>query len=181
MIEPGIPAGAIPTLITERMVLRAPVVADFEAYGEILMSSRATAMGGPFDRRDTWLDFCMEVASWALRGYGPLAMEERKTERFLGLSIIHHDDGDPEPELGWVISEAAEGHGFAYEAASAHRAWAFEAITLPSLVSYIAPGNDRSVALAKRLGAEPDPSAVRPDGYPNCLVYRHAIPGGTHD
>ena len=38
-------------------------------------------------------------------------------------------------------------------------------------VSYIDPGNARSIALAERLGARPDPDAPRAD--PDDLVYRH--------
>ena len=34
-----------------------------------------------------------------------------------------------------------------------------------TLVSYITPGNDRSIALAERLGAAPDPDAPLPEGF----------------
>ena len=52
--------------------------------------------------------------------------------------------------------------------------WAWEN-GFETLVSYITPGNDRSVALAERLGATPDATAPRPDGESasETLVYRH--------
>jgi len=59
-----------------------------------------------------------------------------------------------------------EGRGYATEAALALRDWAF------SLVSYIAPGNAASVAVAERLGARLDPAAPRT--VPADLVYRHS-------
>lgn len=166
----------IPTLITERLVLRAPEHADFEPYAEILASDRAAHIGGPFERYAAWLDFCMEVAGWTLRGFGALTITERKTERFLGLSILHHDEGDPERELGWVVSDAAEGRGIAGEATRAMRDYAFDTHGWESLVSYIAPGNARSIRLAERLGAVRDDGAARPFGFPDCLVFRHHNP-----
>ncbi|NEK55644.1 GNAT family N-acetyltransferase, partial [Rhizobium leguminosarum] len=64
-----------------------------------------------------------------------------------------------------------EGRGYATEAAFGLRNWAFATLKLPSLVSYIAPGNVASAAVAERLGARLDPIAPRTD--PADLVYRH--------
>ncbi|MCW3782411.1 GNAT family N-acetyltransferase [Defluviimonas salinarum] len=163
----------IPELATARLTLRAPRLDDFGHYAEILMSDRAEHMGGPFDRHAAWLDFGAETASWQLRGYGPFAMEDRATGRFVGMSILHYEITDPEPELGWMTTEEAEGQGFAYEAAVATRDYVFDRLGWDSIVSYIAPGNRRSVALAERLGARLDAEAARPEACPGCLVYRH--------
>lgn len=43
--------GDIPTLTTERLVLRAPVLDDFADYAKFLGSPRSRYMGGPFDTR----------------------------------------------------------------------------------------------------------------------------------
>jgi len=166
-------SGHAPTIITERMILRMPILADADPYMAVLMSDRAAHMGGPMARHDAWLDFCMEVATWPLRGYGPFTMEERKTGTFLGLMILHHDDGDPERELGWILTPDAEGRGLAFEAAKPVRAWGFETHGWDSIVSYIAPENARSVALAERLGARLDTDAAPVPEYPDCLIYRH--------
>ena len=45
-----------------------------------------------------------------------------------------------------------------------------------TLVSYVAPGNHRSIRLAERLGAVVDPDAASPEGY-DTLVYRHPPAG----
>src|SRR5690606_13136982 len=63
------------------------------------------------------------------------------------------------------------GQGYAFEAASALRDWAFSVRGLPSLVSYCDPENARSIGLARKLGAVPDASAVGQD--PEDLVFRH--------
>jgi RimJ/RimL family protein N-acetyltransferase len=69
---------------------------------------------------------------------------------------------------------AAEGQGFAFEAARATVAHAFRDLGWDTAVSYIDPDNARSIALAERLGARPDPDA-RPNE-PGLLVYRHPRP-----
>ena len=166
----------IPTIVTERMILRAPIMADFPPYADILASDRAVHIGGPLDRHHAWLDFGALTGSWHLLGFGALTMEERKTERFLGLSILDQEDGDPEPELGWVLSKDAEGHGFAHEAATATRRHAYAELGWHTAVSYIAPKNTRSAKLAQKLGAKIDPKAEKPRDYPECEVYRHPSP-----
>ncbi len=164
-----------PTIKTERMTLRMPTIEDAEPYIAVLMSERASHIGGPMSREDAWYDYCAEVASWALRGYGGFTMED-ENGTFLGLLIVHHDDGDPEREIGWILTEEAEGKGYAYEAALAVRTWAFDTFGWPDLVSYIAPENAASVALAQRLGAVRDDAAPRVPSYPNCLIFRHTNP-----
>lgn len=77
----------------------------------------------------------------------------------------------PEHELGWMVYPQAEGQGVAFEPASALRDWARDDRCLPTLVSYIDTGNNRSIALAQRLGAWSDAMALRPG--PDDLVYRH--------
>ena len=151
--------GALPRLETARLVLRAPEIGDFETYRAILMSDRALHMGGPLDRRAAWLDFTQVVATWTLRGHGLFAIEAKATGDVLGFTLIGFEHGDQEPELGWFLTEAAEGQGYAYEAARAVRDWGLGTLDLPALVSYIDPPNTRSVALARRLGGWHDAAA----------------------
>lgn len=171
-----IPLDAIPVLQTERLTLRAPVLDDFEPYAAVLMSERARHIGGPTDRHLAWLDFGSETAGWILRGYGAFAMERREDGRFLGLMILHWEDGDPERELGWVLTEEAEGHGYGFEAARAARDHAYGPLGWTTVVSYIEPENTRSIRLAERLGATRDAAAQKPREAPDCLVYRHPAP-----
>lgn len=71
--------------------------------------------------------------------------------------------------------EHAEGKGYAFEAAMGAMLWAWEQ-GFETLVSYIAPANARSIALAERLGAEHDPDAELPAGETtsDTIVYRHS-------
>lgn len=165
---------SIPTLTTQRLILRAPVVKDFSTYALLMASPRSVCMGGPFDTRTAWGLFCHDVALWQLFGHGALMIDLQATGECVGQVGINHGPLFPEKELGWQVYEEYEGHGYATEAAGTLRDWAFRTLGLPTLVSYIDPNNHRSVAVAERLGAIIDPVAPKQD--PDDLVYRHVAP-----
>jgi RimJ/RimL family protein N-acetyltransferase len=165
------PTMPIPRLATGRLLLRAPVAADFPTYARFLASPRAAGMGGPHGLRAAWGMFCHEVAGWALFGHGALMIDLRATGECVGQVGINHGPLFPEKELGWLVYEDHEGRGYATEAASALRDWAARALGLDRLVSYVDPQNGRSIAVAERLGAVLDPDAPKQD--PGDLVYRH--------
>ena len=161
----------IPTLTTNRLVLRAPCFADWPAYQEMMGSARSVYMGGPFDQTAAWGMFCHGIALWSLTGYGALTIEHRQISAPLGQVEINSGPLFPEPELGWLLHQNAEGKGYAYEAACTLKQWAFDTARLCTLVSYIDPPNHRSCALAERLGGTLDPDAPKQD--PTDLVYRY--------
>jgi RimJ/RimL family protein N-acetyltransferase len=165
----------IPVLDTERLVLRAPALADFEAYAAFFASPRSGYEDGPLTRGPAWKEFASAAGQWLLKGYGAWSLEERATGTYAGEVGIFHPAHYPEPELGWTLMAPFEGRGFAFEAARAARAWAYGSRGLTTLVSYIAPGNARSTRLAERLGAVLDPAAPMPELDP-CAVYRHPGP-----
>lgn len=166
----------LPRLETARLVLRAPVIEDFDAYRAILMSERAIYMDGPLDRRESWLDFSQVVATWPLRGHGLFVIEAKATGKTLGFTLIGMEHGDREPELGWFLAETAEGHGYAFEAAQALRDWGLREMRLDSLVSYIDHANTRSIRLAEKLGGWPDAAAGAALGENDVVVFRHWPP-----
>ena len=162
----------IPTLETTRLILRPPVYADFPAYRDLMASPRAAYMGGPYNTFAAWGLFCHDVALWHLFGHGALMVDLRSTGACLGQVGINHGPLFPEKELGWLLYEGCEGHGYAAEAAAALRDWAFAELGLATLVSYCDRANARSIAVARRLGAIEDPAAPRQ--YPEDVVFRHS-------
>lgn len=148
-------ASALPVIDTPRLRLRAPTLADFDAWAAILCGPAGPHLGGPFSRDDAFVEFAAACGSWLLRGFGTWAVDARDTATTLGFVLLGFEPGDLEPELGFLFLPIAQGHGFALEAALAARAHA-RALGLPSLVSYIAPENTRSLAVARRLGATRD-------------------------
>lgn len=80
-------------------------------------------MGGPFALAVAWGMFCADHAQWSLLGRGALMIEHRDSGGCLGLVGINHGPLFPERKLGWLVHPEAEGHGFAFEAATALRDW----------------------------------------------------------
>jgi RimJ/RimL family protein N-acetyltransferase len=57
-----------------------------------------------------------------------------------------------EVELGWTLSRAAWGFGYATEAAAAARDWTLREVRPRRLISLIHPENERSMRVARRIG-----------------------------
>ncbi|SFP81883.1 GNAT family N-acetyltransferase [Tranquillimonas alkanivorans] len=163
-----------PTIETARLRLRPHVAEDFEPFAALFATDRARHMGGPLSRRDAWFRFGADVGQWEILGFGAWAVERQEDGALVGQVGLNRPPHFPERELGWLLFEGHEGHGFAAEAATAARAFAFRDLGFETLVSYIDPDNGRSLALAERLGARPDPDAARPDA--GDVVYRHPRP-----
>lgn len=161
----------IPVLVTERLILREPREADFEAAARFAASDRAAFVGGPQDRWQAWRGFSSGIGHWILRGFGFWTVEDKATSVVAGrVGLIDHD-GWPEIELGWHLYEGFEGRGYAYEAAMAARSHAYRVMNLPPMISQIAPANVRSRRLAERMGATIE-RETELHGIP-CLIYRH--------
>lgn len=168
----------IPTLLTPRLVLRAPRLADFDVWAAYYGSPRAVHEGGPFDRVEAWKLFAADVGLWQLRGYGAFGVDDGASGRHLGEVGIYQRADYPGPELGWMVVPEAEGRGIATEAARAVLNWTRETFAWRFVTSIISPGNDRSIALGLRLGGVLD--ATLPGIDPGDVVIRHDLrPGGA--
>ena len=161
----------IPTLTTERLTLRAPDARDWSPYRVLMTSERSRHMGGPHSAARAYKEFSVELAHWMIHGIGPWAVCLKGDDTALGYVGPYFPEGWPEREIGWMMFDGAEGKGYAAEAARAARRYAYEVAGWETAVSYIDPGNARSIALAERLGATLDPCAT-PLGDGD-LVYRH--------
>lgn len=145
---------AIPRLETGRLLLRGPETRDFEPFCAFITDpARSWGFGTEEDRPKAWRWFAANIGHWALRGYGYFTIEDKATGTPCGLTGIWDPEGWPEPEIGWVVYDGFEGKGIAYEAATRARDWAYADLGFTTLTSNIVPGNDRSVALAERMGA----------------------------
>lgn len=162
----------IPTLTTDRLTLRAPVETDFELVARFFASKeRSWGFGGPLDRTGAWRWFASNVGHFALKGHGFWFLDTADGQT-VGMVGLWGPEGWNETELGWVMFENSEGKGYALEAARAVRDYAYETLGWGPLCSNIVPGNDRSVALAKRMGAVLEAEWNSPT-HGIELVYRH--------
>jgi RimJ/RimL family protein N-acetyltransferase len=145
----------IPTLRTSRLVLRAFRAADIDAWAAMEADPEVRRYRGndPRSRDQSWAVMETLLGQWALRGYGVFAVERLADSVFIGIAGILHPADWPEPELSYSLARAAWGNGFASEAASTARDWAFQRHGFGRLASFILPQNTRSIRVAKRLGA----------------------------
>jgi len=175
----------IPTLETDRLILRAPRLADAESYIAFKASTRSRFTGGPYDRAIVARNFSGIAGQWILRGYG-LFMAATKDDPDLAIGGfgIFHPMQQAEPEFGWSLYDGAfEGRGLVTEAMRAIIPWAWPVMGVDTAQSHVDEGNDGSVAVARALGAtfdaETTEAANAPGGElhsedgPFVHVYRH--------
>ncbi len=165
----------IPVLETERLTLRAPSIADFEAEAEFYATERSKGVGGPLPRDHVWRGFASLIGHWIIRGYGYWGVEEKATGAYCGHVGLWYPEGWPEPEIGWTLMGNAEGRGIAREAAIAARRFAFDTLGWTTAISLIAHDNLRSQVLAERLGAVRENDYEHPS-YGSMRIYRHPAP-----
>lgn len=153
----------IPRLTTARLLLREWRDADREPFAEMNADPRVvTFLSGPRDRvaSDAFVDRI--VARWASDGHGLWAVERREDGAFLGFVGLAAPSFEasftPCVEVGWRLTPAAWGQGFATEGARAALRFGFEDVGLEEIVSFTVPDNVRSRAVMERLGMTRDPA-----------------------
>jgi RimJ/RimL family protein N-acetyltransferase len=127
------------------------------------------------------------IAGWRTDGLGPFVLEATAPDRLVvgwaGLMIFDTRSWMPstwtsagshaQPELGWALIRTQWGFGYATEAASAIRDWAYGSRSIDLLVSLISPDNIRSQRVAERLGATPTVTVTPAHTQQKTVVWRH--------
>jgi RimJ/RimL family protein N-acetyltransferase len=150
----------IPTLETERLILRPHRLEDFDAYVEMWADPDVVRFisGKPADRETTWSRFLRHAGSWLHLGFGFFAIEEKATGLLIGDAGFTEARRVLTPsiegtlEAGWVLMPTGQGWGYATEAMSAAIGWAQEAFAGRRLTCIIDPDNLPSIRVANRLG-----------------------------
>jgi RimJ/RimL family protein N-acetyltransferase len=164
-----------PVLVTARLRLRMPRLADADTAWPFWSSARSVLMGGPWSRDQLQAETQGLLDQWRKHGFSLFTVTRGDTDEGIGGIGPFFPDTHPEPELGWSLWNAAdEGHGIAFEAASAARDWFFATSGCHTAVSYTDPDNTRSHRLCERLGAVIDPDAAHPFGGEPTLTWRHS-------
>lgn len=175
----------VPEIETERLILRAPRIEDFEPFSAFLGSERARFVGGPVADRSLLIRAFGHLAGlWLLRGYSCFVAEEKGRDGGIGIFGLWFPQSWPEPEMSWSIWDAdLEGRGLATEAMRAAMPWSFRRAGIPSAISVVDAANHASRRLAETLGASIDAGAslaANSSGSPfydaeadHVVVYRH--------
>lgn len=173
----------IPNINTARLTLSAMRPEDFDRFAEIWsMPDVVRHLGGrPLSRGEAWESFLRNAGHWQMTGFGQWAISEQASRSMVGQAGFFFrardlgDDFDLYPEAGWILSPAAQGRGFAFEATQAAHDW-FDRIVTGSLVAMIAVGNAASLTLAERLGYR-EMRRAEFEGDPVALLRRDGPPG----
>ena len=155
-------------LETARLILRPPRLEDFDAWAAATADPRGMKfLGGPQARSTSWRGFTTMAGSWAMLGFGMFSLIEKTSGRWIGRAGPWQPEGWPGTEVGWSLAYEAEGHGFAFEAAVASMDYAFDVLGWTEVIHCIDDENQRSWALALRLGSERLRRAKLPPPYEN--------------
>ena len=159
-----------PILVTERLILRPPAPEDFDGWAAFSADAETMRfLGGVQSRAVAWRGFCTMAGAWQLSGIAMFSLIERGTGTWIGRVGPWQPEGWPGREVGWGVARAYAGRGFAHEAAVASMDYAVDVLGWDDVIHTIAPDNDASIALARRLGSVnrgpgrlPDPMAHQP-------------------
>lgn len=143
-----------PVIETERLILRPPVLDDFDAWAAFYEDDDALKyIGGAQVRSVAWRSFTQAAGSWALQGFALFSVLEKSTGRWIGRVGPHFPEGWPGAEVGWAMDRSVWGRGYAFEAATASIDFAFDTLGWTDVIHCIAMDNIASRRLAERLGS----------------------------
>ena len=145
----------IPTLETERLVLREVRAEDFESHAAMVGDAdvmRYIGEGRALARDEAWRVLAVLAGHWQLRGYGMWAVTVRGEDRMIGRVGFYYPEGWPGFEIGWALERAAWSKGYATEAARRALAYAFDELRQEKVISVIHPENAASIRVAERIG-----------------------------
>ena len=148
----------IPTLTTERLILRPLVAGDFPAWAAMNGDPEFARVFGypePLSAEEAWRALALQIGHWTLRGFGMWAVAERSAPReFLGRIGFFEPEGWPGFELGWALTPRVWGRGYATEGALAALEHGFTILDRTRIISLISPQNSRSAGVARRIGEQ---------------------------
>ena len=150
---------ACPTLETENLILRPFKDGDVQGFFSMMDSREvrdALHVPDDYGPSEAFKDMAAWLGQWELRGTGHWALEEKNSGRFVGRAGLHQPERHDWPgvEVGWALHPDFWGYGYATEAGAAAVSYGFEQLGLDKLFSCILAENNRSQAVAKRLGFE---------------------------
>jgi len=155
----------IPTLETERLLLRAPEAADYPVYRDFFANAEASQFyGGPLDADRAWRVLATDLGHWALRGYGRWSVVERATGLMVGGCGLWWPEGYPRSELTWWIIPAARRNGYALEASRAAVNFGYSVLGWELVETHMNDENIAARQLVEKLGGTRILREAFPDG-----------------
>ncbi len=147
-------------LETDRLIMRPHVLTDYDDSFTMWSDPEvARFIGGqPSTREEVWARLLRYVGHWTLLGFGYWVVSDKASGNFVGevgfanfrRQIEPPLDGMP--EVGWALTPAAHGRGYATEAVRAALRWADAKWPSADTACIIAPENSPSLRVAQKCG-----------------------------
>ena len=143
---------------TERLLIRHVGHDDIDAFAELFGDPEVMRFSSGTKSRDEtlrWIEGCLLDYQPERWGYGLWAVVFKGTGQvigFCGLTRYDDLDGQQEVEIGYRFARRSWGQGFATEAASATRDYAFSRLRMNRLFSLIEAENAASIQVARKIG-----------------------------
>jgi len=158
------------TLTTERLVLTPVALTDLDDLLALWADEDFTRhiSGRPLNSEEVWFRLLRDLGQWSVDGYGSWTIRLAHDGTYMGnVSILDHrrlvEPPMIDPELGWGLSPAFQGRGFAREALEVALNWADAHLSATRTVCMISPDNLASSRLATRVGYAPYASTTYKD------------------
>ncbi len=169
----------IPTLETDRLILRGHTLEDYPAYAAMWADPLVTRFigGEPMSDEEAWKKFLRSFGQWAMLGYGQWSVHEKASGERVGETGLFEARRDMVPSLigipeaGWAFAASAHGKGYATEAVRAAHAWADAHFGRVRTACIIAPENTASRRVALKCGYGETLCTTYRD-QPTLLLYR---------
>lgn len=152
----------IPTLETERLILRGYRLDDFPACAAMWADPEVVRFigGQPSTQEQAWARMLRYLGHWELLGYGFWAIALRATGELVGEIGAADFKRDVTPpignvETGWVLARRAHGNGYATEALRAVLGWLDVKFPGKPSVCVIDAANVASFGVATKCGYAP--------------------------
>lgn len=150
----------IPSIETERLILRSYTPADFDAFAAMWADPDVVHFigGKSFSREQSWQRFLSRAGTWKHLGFGFFAAVEKEFGQLVGEAGFHEARRSMTPsiegtlEAGWALMPSAQGWGYATEAMQAAIDWAGTAFQARRMTCLINVDNLASMRVAGRLG-----------------------------
>ena len=149
------------TIETRRLVLRPWTDKDRQPFAELSADPEVMEYLLPLASReasDGWID--RQMLHLTKYGFCFWAVEAKRDGAFVGsvglVQVGYEAHFAPAVEVGWRVSRAFWGHGYAPEAAAASIRFGFEVLQLPEIVANTVPQNKRSRRVMEKLGMSHD-------------------------
>ena len=149
------------SLETDRLTMRPHVLEDYDDSFAMWSNPEVIRFigGQPFTREEVWARLLRYVGHWTLLGFGYWVVRDKASGRFVGevgFANFRRQIEPPlngTPEVGWALTPAFQGRGYATEAVRAALRWADAEWPAADTACIVAPENTPSLRVAQKCGS----------------------------